>query len=202
METRGNNENRVVFLKGKKAILCPLDKERRLENCYRWMNDPDVNYFLAVFLPQTKAKEGEWFDGAGKDDKNVVFAIEILEGRHIGMIGLHNINWKDRTAMTGTVIGEKELWGKGYGTDAKMLLLDFAFNSLGLEKINSEALEFNERSINYSLGCGYKKEGVRRSQIFRAGRRWNMVQLGILREEWLVVWDEYQKTGETNGGKK
>jgi RimJ/RimL family protein N-acetyltransferase len=168
----------------------------------RWLNDPEVNYFLAVSTPQTESMEEEWFDAMSKSDKDFVFAIETLDGRYIGNIGLHHINWKDGTATTGAFIGEKELWGKGYGTDAKMLILNFAFNELGLKKINSEAFIFNKRSVNYSLGCGYKKEGKRRSQIFRHGRRWDTVLLGILREEWLIVWEKYRKNGETNGRKK
>jgi RimJ/RimL family protein N-acetyltransferase len=202
METEKSSKNQTPFLRGRKVILCPRDKNRHLENCYRWINDSDVNYFLAVFAPQTRAGEEEWFDEPNKDNRNIVFAIETFDGKHIGMIGLHNINWKDRTATTGAVIGEKEFWGKGYGTDAKMMLLDFAFNELGLEKINSEAYEFNKRSINYSLGCGYKKEGKRRSQIFRRGRRWNTILLGVLREEWLPIWEEYRKTGKANRRKK
>lgn len=193
METDKGSENRVVFLKGRKVILRPPNKKTDLVNCMRWLNDPEVSYFLGVYLPQSEGQEEEWFDKIGKSDKDVVFAIETLDGRHIGNIGLHNINWKDRTAMTGTFIGEKELWGKGYGTDAKMLLLDFAFDTLGLEKVNSEAFIFNKRSINYSLGCGYKKEGKRRSQIFKHGRRWDVILLGVLREEWLIVWEKYKK---------
>jgi RimJ/RimL family protein N-acetyltransferase len=202
METDRNKENRVVFLKGRKVILRPPNKKTDLANCMRWINDPEVNYFLSVYIPQTEAMEEEWFDGMGKDDKNIAFAIETLEGRHIGNIGLHRINWKDRTATTGAVIGEKEFWGNGYGTDAKMLLLDFAFNTLGLEKVNSEVFEFNERSVNYSLKCGYVIEGRRRSQVFRHGRRWDIIQLGVLRKEWLIVWEKYRETDETNGGKK
>jgi RimJ/RimL family protein N-acetyltransferase len=193
MKNEESSKTQVAFLRGKKSVLCPLDKEMHLRNCYRWMNDSELNCFLAIFLPQTKPKEEEWFDKANKDDKSIVFAIETLDGRHIGMIGLHNINWKDRTAMTGTVIGEKELWGKGYGTDAKMLLLYFAFNTLGLEKICSETFEFNERSKNYSLKCGYVIEGKKRKQMFSNGKRWDVIVLGVLREEWLYIWEEYKK---------
>ncbi len=197
METDRSNENRVVFLKGKKVILRPLNKKTDLTSCLQWINDPEVNYFLGWCLPQSEAQEEEWFNKIGKDDKNIVFAIETLEGRYIGNIGLHNINWKDRTAMTGTVIGEKDLWGKGYGTDAKMLLLSFAFNTLNLEKICSEAFEFNERSRSYNLKCGYKEEGRKRSQMFKNGRRWDVIMLGVLRKEWLPIWERYQKTGKT-----
>lgn len=202
MKREKGSKNRVVFLRGRKVILRPPNKKTDLANCMIWINDPEVNYFLAVFAPQTESMEEEWFDKMGKDDKNIVFAIETLDGRHIGMIGLHNINWKERTATTGAVIGEKEFWGKGYGTDAKMLLLDFAFNTLGLEKVNSEAYEFNERSKNYSLKCGYVIEGKKRSQVFRHGRRWDVIILGVLREEWLSIWEEYQKAGKANGRKK
>ncbi len=61
-------------------------------------------------------------------------------------MGIHRINWKDRTATTGAVIGEKAYWDKGYGSEAKMLVLDYAFNMLNLRKICSQVLAFNKRS--------------------------------------------------------
>ena len=193
MEKERNSEDRVVFLRGKKVVLRPLNKKTDLAVCSRWINDPEVNYFLGVYLPQMESQEEEWFDRVAKGENNIVFAIETIEGKYIGNIGLHNIDWKDRVAATGTIIGEKEYWGKGYGTDAKMLLLEFAFNTLNLEKICSDVFEFNGRSLNYGKKCGYKEEGRKRSQVFKNGRRWDVIILGVLREEWLPVWEEYQK---------
>lgn len=190
------NKNRVVFLKGRKVILRPLNKENDLENCQRWINDPEVRRFLKRVLPTSKQAEAEWFDNLSKRTDDIVLAIETLDGKFIGTMGLHKINWKDRTAVTGALIGEKAYWDKGYGTDAKMILLDYAFNQLGLRKICSSVLAFNKRSLQYNLHCEYKIEGVRKKQIFRDGNYWDEILLAVFREDWLSIWKKYQKTGK------
>lgn len=188
--------NRVVFLKGRKVILRPLNKETDLENCQRWINDPEIRKYLKRFLPTSKQVEAEWFDNLSKDKDSVVLAIETLDGKFIGTMGLHKINWKDRTTVTGALIGEKAYWGKGYGTNAKMILLDYAFNQLGLRKVCSSVLAFNKRSLQYNLHCGYKIEGIRKKQIFRNGSYWDEILFAVFKEDWLPIWEKYKKIGK------
>lgn len=186
-------ENPVVFLKGKKVSLRPVEKTD-LPQIVRWINDPEVRLFLESWLPQSSADEEKWIESLGKrKDTNIVLAIETVQGKHIGLMGLHNIKWRDRVADTGAMIGEKEFWGKGYGSEAKILLLEYAFNTLNLRKICSAAYAFNARSINYSLKCGYKEEGRQRGHIFRAGEYHDKVLLAIFQEDFLPVWEKYQK---------
>ncbi|MBI4992015.1 MAG: GNAT family N-acetyltransferase [Candidatus Harrisonbacteria bacterium] len=188
-------KQKVVFLKGKKVILRPLNKETDLEHITRWINDHEVTQYLTIYLPTTRKNEEGWLDSLNKDKENIVLAIETLDGKFIGTMGIHQINWKDRTATTGALIGEKEYWGKGYGTDAKMLLLEYAFHTLNLRKICSVVFSFNKRSLRYSLHCGYKIEGTKRKQMFRKGRYWDEIILGLFKEEWLPIWRRYRKTG-------
>ncbi len=110
-------------------------------------------------------------------------------------MGIHRINWKDRTATTGAVIGEKAYWGKGYGSEAKKLLLDYAFNELNLRKICSGALAFNGRSQAYSKKCGYEVEGVLKQHIFKNGEYHDLVQLAVFKEQWLPLWKKFRKRG-------
>ncbi|MCI0405084.1 MAG: GNAT family N-acetyltransferase [candidate division Zixibacteria bacterium] len=191
-----NRNSRLVFLKGKKTILRPLRKATDFELCLRWINDPEVNPYLLVHFPVTEKKEKEWFDNLANNPSEVVLGIETLDGRLIGTMGLHRINNKDRTAMTGALIGEKEYWGKGYGTDAKMTILDYAFNTLNLRKVNSSVYAFNKRSLKYNLKCGYKVEGVRKKQIFRNGKYNDEIVIAVFKEDWLPIWKKYQKTAK------
>ncbi|HLG93648.1 MAG TPA: GNAT family protein [candidate division Zixibacteria bacterium] len=195
MQKKAKSKNpKLVFLKGKKTILRPLRKSTDFELCLRWINDPDVNQYLLVFFPVTEKKEKDWFDHLANNPHEVVLGIETLDGKLIGTMGLHRINSKDRTAMTGALIGEKEYWGKGYGTDAKMTLLDYAFNTLNLRKINSSVYAFNKRSLKYNLKCGYKVEGIRKRQTFRNGKYHDEILIAVFKEDWLPVWKKYQKT--------
>jgi len=191
-----HKNDKIIFLKGRKVILRPLNKETDLEHITRWINDQEVTQYLFAYLPATKQSEAEWLGSLDKDKDQIVLAIETLNGKFIGSMGLHRINWKDRIATTGAMIGEKTYWGKGYGTDAKMLLLEYAFNTLNLRKICSTVIAFNQRSLRYSLHCGYKIEGKLRKQIFKNGRYWDEFVLGLFKKDWLPIWKRYKKTGK------
>lgn len=184
-----------IFLVGKRVVLRPFSKAD-IPTLTRWINDPEVREFLTATIPQTEKQEEEWFNKLGSDDKNIVLGIETKEGVLIGSMGIHNINWKDRVCVTGALIGEKEYWGKGYGTDAKMILLDYIFNTLNLRKVCSGTIAYNKRSLRYSLHCGYKIEGRRRKLIFKKGRYWDVIELGLFREEWSPIWKKYKETGK------
>ena len=186
----------VVFLEGKKVILRPLDKRTDVEILQRWINDPEVRHNLAMIFPQTLKNEEEFIERAGDTTKGVVLGIVIKETSElIGTMALHEIDWPNRNATTGAMIGEKKYWRKGYGTDAKMILLDYAFNTLTLHTISSNAFVFNRRSIGYNAHCGYRVEGVQKSRLFRAGRYWDRVLLGVSKKDWLPIWRRYKKTG-------
>ena len=181
-----------IFLIGVKVNLRPIAKEDMLV-IIRWINDPAVREFVSATLPQNEKQEEEWFNKIGKDDKNIILAIETKKGILIGLMGIHQINWKDRICTTGAIIGEKEYWGQGYGTDAKMILLDYIFNTLNLYKVCSAVIEYNKRSLRYSLHCGYKIEGRRRKHIFKEGRYWDFIELGLFKKEWLPYWKKYKR---------
>jgi len=187
-----NSEGSVIFLKGKKTILRPV-AEKDIPLCVRWVNDPKIWIYTTTSFPITSLAEREWYERvAKKSDKDVVFAIETHAGQTIGIMGIHGINWIDRTATTGAIIGEKAFHGKGYGTDAKMTLLNYAFNTLGLRKICSRVIAFNGRSIAYSLHCGYEIEGALHKHVLRAGKYHDLVLLAVFKKGWLPHWKKYK----------
>jgi len=182
------DKKHVVFLKGKKTILRPVHKETDLDSFVCWFNDPDILRFVRRSFPMHFQEESEWFDTQYKKTNAVNLAIETADKNVlIGVMGLHDINWIDRTAVTGACIGEKEYWGKGYGSDAKGALLRYAFLTLNLRKIYSYAAAFNERSIRYSLKCGYEKEGVLKDDVFREGAYHDVVILSITADKFLAL---------------
>ena len=188
--------NGVVFLRGRKTILRPICKETDLESFLRWMNDQRVTRYLNRMFPIGAVEEAEILDNmARQNEHSISLAITTLDGTLIGSMGLHGINWKDRTATTGAAIGDPEYWGGGYGTDAKMSLLDYAFHTLNLRRIKSDVIAFNERSQRYNLRCGYKIEGVRRREKFIEGRYYDIIEFGLFKKDWLPVRRLYKKTG-------
>lgn len=182
----------IVFLRSRRVVLRPVLKED-LPLFIRWINDPDVSQFLNVFFPMMEADEQEWFDSLPKRKSTDIVFVIVVDGKAIGTMGIHNINWKNRTAITGAFIGEKDYWGKGLGSEAKMILLDYAFNTLNLRKICSTVIAFNERSYRYSLKCGYKEEGRLKEHHFKHGTYWDEILLAVFRDDWLPLWEAFAK---------
>jgi RimJ/RimL family protein N-acetyltransferase len=190
-------ENKVVFLRGKKTILRPYCEESDLARMVRWINDPEVTRFITAFRPMTPQIEKESLERLSNSDKNMFLVIEVEDGTPIGSVGLHGIDWVNRSATSGAMIGEKDYWGKGYGTDAKMALLNFAFNRLNLKTIKSAAISFNVRSQKALLKQGYREVGRMPQLHFRDGRFHDEVLFILTRKDFMRVWRVYNTKGES-----
>lgn len=187
------NTGRVFWRKGKKAMLCPLELTDA-PVIYRGINNPDAYSFLLNTDPKGLGFEEEWIKSKQKpSDTDITVGICTLEGVLIGIMGLHRISHLHGTATTGSVIFDELYRNQGYGTDAKMVLLDYAFNMLGLHLIASTVIGFNNRSAAYSQKCGYKIEAKLRSRFYRFGERHDEIILSVVRDEWLPLWEEYKK---------
>lgn len=183
------------MLRGKKVVLRPVDIEKDLERCRQWINDFETTSFLGKpYRPITREKERELLRVIIEKESSVVFAIDTFEGTHIGLTGLHNIAHFDGTAFTGTLIGDKRYWNRGYGTDAKMVLLWYAFTVLNLRRINSHVLSSNPRSVRCQLKCGYEIEGTKRKEVYKNGRYYDLVLLAVFRRGWFGRWHAYMKS--------
>lgn len=123
-------------------------------------------------------------------DEMYSFTIRTLEDdRVIGSVDLSGIAWPAGAAWVGIGIGERQYWGKGYGSDAMNLILRFAFESLNLKRVSLTVFEYNERAIHSYEKVGFKREGCLRQWMQRAGQRYNLIFMGVLRSEW----EELQK---------
>jgi len=143
---------------GERIRLAPLEPERHLDNAVRWLNDPRVTEWLLIGdHPITRVAEQKFFDQVS--DTEIVFAIETLDGRHLGMSGIHHVNYRDGTAMTGSFIGSVEDWGKGFGTEASQVRAYYAFEVLGLRQLRSGHLGGNLRSSGMLRRTGYVEVG-------------------------------------------
>ncbi|HYH85117.1 MAG TPA: GNAT family protein [Pyrinomonadaceae bacterium] len=97
---------------------------------------------------------------AGAHPSDIVFAVETLDGgRHIGIAGLHRIEYRHGVAVTGTIIGAAEFRGKGYGTDAARVRTRYAFEVLGLRMLTSEVFTDNAASLKMLESAGYREVG-------------------------------------------
>lgn len=176
----------IVGLQGDKARLVPVDKRLHLENALRWMNDPEVTQYLMMVMGVTPGMEEDWMDRVQKRDVEYVWAILDDQNRHIGFTGIHRINWRLRLGTTGTVIGEKTAWGKGYGTDVMRIRTKFAFEILNLHRLESEARIDNIASQRALEKAGYRREGTARKKLYYGGRWYDTILYAILDEDYFA----------------
>ena len=101
-------------------------------------------------------------------------------------MGLFGIEWHAGVAFVGIGIGETDYRGKGYGTDAMRLILRYAFEALHLRRVSLDVFEYNQRAYRSYIKAGFVEEGRARQYLHRDGRRWDLIYMGILREEWLA----------------
>ena len=170
------------MIQGQKTKLRAIERED-LPIFVRWFNDPEVRQYLAMYMPMSMAEEEKWFERQLEDRDGKIFAIETEDGVHIGNCGLHSIDWKNSKAYLGIVIGEKEYWNQGYGSDAIRVLLGFAFGEMNLHRVFLTVYGYNERAIRCYEKCGFRHEGRQREARFSDGRYHDELMMGILREE-------------------
>jgi RimJ/RimL family protein N-acetyltransferase len=171
---------------GEKVQLAAVQREY-LPKYVEWLNDWGIAQFLkpGIPMPFNLEDEMEWFENRRKSKESFVFAILTRdEGKLIGNCGLHNVNLKNRKAVLGIFIGDKNYWSQGYGTDATKTLLRFAFEELGLNLVELEVYAFNPRAIRAYEKAGFRQSGVHRQGIYRDGKFHDEYIMSILREEW------------------
>ncbi len=176
----------LVGLKGEKVRLVPADKTLHLENAIRWMNDPEVTRYLHLTTGVTRGMEEEWLERVQKRENDFVWAILDDKDHHIGFTGIHQINWRLRSGRTGTVIGDKNAWRRGFGADAMRVRTRFAFETLGLHRLDSSARIDNIGSQRALEKAGYNREGIARKAIFHEGRWYDAVLYGLLEEDYFA----------------
>ncbi len=130
------------------------------------INHPDNRIYLSRVFPQTEFAQSEWWQKPDTE-KNLVFVIEHA-GEAIGTMGVHDIDYIHGHATTGTLIWDKQHWNQGIGTKAKLVLLEYLFDTLNLRQVYSEVIGYNGRSARYSDKCGYR-EVARLPDFFRFG---------------------------------
>jgi len=145
------------MLKGQKVVL----REKRLEdatNDYAWRSDEELSRLDAaptLRIPFTNFLASYADELAHPSLQRHRFAIETLEGKHIGNCMYYNIDEGKRGAELGIMIGDRNYWDQGYGADAVTTLLDHIFNTTKLERVYLNTLESNSRAQRCFEKCGF-----------------------------------------------
>ncbi len=173
-------KTKAGMLENERIYLRKLTARDVNERYCSWMNDPQVNRFLESRFQSHSIKSlKEFLRGIQKDKHTFFFAIILKKGgRHIGNIKLGPINTAHSVADIGILIGEKDCWGKGYATDAIILLVDYAFSRLNLHKVTAGCYAPNTGSLKAFRKAGFLQEGLRVKHCLCEGRYVDDILLG------------------------
>jgi len=154
-----------------------------------WLNDQEVIAGLLIKLPMSTWDETHWFENLASrpaEERPLAVDARLPDGswKHIGNVGLQQIEWTNRVAEFGIFIGDKTFWNHGYGSEATRLTLKHGFETLNLNRIYLYVFETNPRAIRAYEKCGFVHEGKLRQSVYRNGRYIDILLMSILRSEW------------------
>ena len=152
----------------------------------RWYSDQEIGHFARRSeAPMTDDEIERYFERYVIGPGSLAMAVhERRTGRLIGSCAFSALDPDNGSAMYHITIGEKDVWGRGYGTEATRLMLDHAFGTLGLHRIGLTVFAFNERAIRAYRRCGFVVEGRARESIWRDGEFWDELWMSVLRRDW------------------
>jgi len=170
-----------------------------LVQLHQWANDPATQDGIGeLHFPSSMDFHDTWFQSLKSDRLNQRFVVEVPEGRIIGISSIVNIDWRNSHAWHGLVIGDSSHRGKGYGIDAIMATMRYAFDELNLERLDGSMIEYNKQSLATYCGkkLGWKEEGRKKNYFYRKGRFWDQVIVGVTRADYYALiestkyWDD------------
>jgi len=174
----------IINIWGEKVALGPLSRDL-LPLYTRWVNSFEVILNLGLApAPVIAENEGEWYERNRANRDSLIFTIYTREDlRPIGTSSLMNINYRHQRAEFGIMIGEKECWNKGYGSETARLLLDYGFKTLGLNSISLTVFSSNKGAIRAYEKAGYKVAGHLRQAIRLKGEYFDVIYMDCLASE-------------------
>lgn len=152
---------------------------------HSWFNDPDLVSGLGdIHFPSSLRQQERWHERSQTDERTIRLAVQMIEGPLIGYTGFWNIHWRDQRAVHAVVIGDPEYRGKGFGCEVILTCARYAFEEMGLYRLDAGILETNTASLKAYRESGFQIEGTLREHTLRAGIRVNRVLLGLLKREY------------------
>jgi RimJ/RimL family protein N-acetyltransferase len=181
--------------RGDLVRLAAIDPEESAVAISRFSRDSEFYRLMDSYPCRLFTKEGtkKWIEKDLENEHVIIFAIRTLtDDRIIGDVGLDGLYWNHGDTFLGIGVGDREFWGKGYGSDAMKLVLRYAFSELNMRRVTLNVFEYNPRAVRCYEKIGFQHEGRVRKYLNREGRRWDLMYMGITKEEWLAIITSHQ----------
>lgn len=182
-ERTPDSEQPILNVEGDRVALGPLRKDL-LPLYTRWINDFETALMVGGFQPFTAERETEWYESAARSDDSLPFTIyELATLRPIGTSSLVDVDHRNRRATFGIAIGEPDCRSKGYGTETTRLMLDYAFNVVGLHSVMLRVFDFNPAAVRAYKKAGFREFGRRRKSYLAGGKLQDEIYMECLSDE-------------------
>lgn len=155
----------------------------------RWSNSPELWRWLGGWhFPYSNNNTRNWISNIDNNDqRNQVFAIDTVDKGVIGTANLVNIDWKNRNAFHGMMLGDVDTRGKGYALDTVMAIMRYAFDELGLQRLDGDLIAYNKSSLTFYIEkCGWELEGVKKNWFYRNGEFHDKIVVGITKIQYCL----------------
>ncbi len=184
------------IFRGEKVRLVAVDVEKMADLFVHAGRDSEFSRLLDTSPARLHSRQAtkKWMEEEFLEVKPKAFPFMIHtleEDNPIGDIGLYVTEWTHRDAFVGIGI-VNGYQGRGYGTDAMRLALHYAFTELNLARVTLNVFEYNPRAIRSYEKAGFKVEGRQRGFINREGKRYDLIYMGILCDEWMGIHTDNQ----------
>jgi RimJ/RimL family protein N-acetyltransferase len=155
----------------------------------RWYTDPEIGRLTRYQArPMTESEIERFFHSRLLAPDALAYGIhDRATGQLVGFTTFSALDPDNGSVLFHITIGERDAWGRGLGTEATELMLEHAFEHLGLHRVGLSVFDFNQRAMRAYEKAGFRAEGRSREAILRDGRYFDEVQMGILRDEWLEL---------------
>jgi ribosomal-protein-alanine N-acetyltransferase len=173
------------FIQGERCYLRPLTKADLDGNWSGWLNDPEVtrHMFRGTF-PESEESNKEFYEHVRNSPNDLVLGIVSADDDvHVGNVGLHRIDWVNRSAEFGILVGEKAYWKRGIGSEATEAIVRHGFDKLNLHRIWLGVFADHESAIKVYERIGFRTEGTLREAILRDGETHDQLIMGLLAHE-------------------
>ena len=160
----------------------------------KWRSLPSVYMNLYSRRPTLPSEHEAWMRGYVLTGKCAQFIIVEKETQTpVGSVFIKNIDRSAQKGEYGIFIGEESARGKGLGSEAARLMLQYGFEALGLHRIYLSVFAYNQAAIQSYKRAGFRTEGVFRDDFLYDGRYEDIVWMAAIREEWeRLTWETEQ----------
>ena len=178
------------MLNGDLVVLCAIERED-LPQLQSWRNDSEIRRYFREFRDLSMDQQERWYENTVNNNPDtLMYAIHRKKDNElIGCCGFNHVNWIHRRAELSLYIGWESSYidEVGYAKESIVLLLDYGFRELGIQRIWTETYSFDVKKRKLAGEVGFSEDGLLRNNYFFEGKWWDSIVISILSGDYLGI---------------